>query len=104
MLPLFVRKRNCYLCGRGIGPRGRPSSSASEPRRRLDPIESTLLVSLRQTLRILAFHADIEGSIDARVLLRGEVKAKGLKALLAVAPLEGIDLTRARDLGRDVAL
>ena len=44
---------------------------------------------------------------EARALLRerfGAAKAKGLKALLAAAPLEGIDLTRARDLGRDVAL
>jgi hypothetical protein len=28
----------------------------------------------------------------------------GLKALFASAPLEGIDLTRERDLGRDVDL
>jgi hypothetical protein len=44
---------------------------------------------------------------EARALLRerfGAAKAKGLKALLAAAPLEGIDLTRERDLGRDVAL
>ena len=44
---------------------------------------------------------------DARALLRdrfGAVKGKGLKALLAAAPLEGIDLTRRRDLGRDIKL
>lgn len=44
---------------------------------------------------------------EARAMLRerfGAAKAKGLKALLAGAPLEGIDLTRERDLGRDVAL
>ena len=44
---------------------------------------------------------------EARVLLRtrfGAIHAKGLKALLAAAPLDGIDLTRKRDLGRDVAL
>ena len=44
---------------------------------------------------------------EARSLLRerfGAAKAKGLKALLAAAPLEGIDLTRERDLGRDVVL
>jgi len=34
----------------------------------------------------------------------GAIQAKGLKELLAAAPLEGIDLTRERDLGRDVAL
>ena len=44
---------------------------------------------------------------EARALLRehfGASKGKGLKALLAAAPLEGIDLTRDRDLGRDIAL
>lgn len=44
---------------------------------------------------------------EARALLRerfGVAKAKGLKALLAAAPLEGIDLTRERDLGRHIAL
>jgi hypothetical protein len=44
---------------------------------------------------------------EARALLRerfGAGKASGLKALLAAAPLEGIDLTRKRDLGRDVVL
>ncbi len=44
---------------------------------------------------------------EARALLRerfGATGAKGLKALLAAAPLEGIDLARERDLGRDVPL
>jgi hypothetical protein len=44
---------------------------------------------------------------DARALLRerfGTFKGKGLKALLAAAPLEGIDLTRRRDFGRDIKL
>ena len=44
---------------------------------------------------------------EARVLLRerfGGSKAMGLKALLASAPLEGVDLTRERDFGRDVSL
>ncbi len=43
----------------------------------------------------------------ARVLLRqrfGDGKEKGLKALLAAAPLDGIDLERSRDSGRDVEL
>ena len=42
---------------------------------------------------------------EARNLLRehfGDAKSKGLKALLAAAPLEGIDLSRPRDFGRDV--
>jgi flagellar motor component MotA len=44
---------------------------------------------------------------DARALLQkrfGAGETKGLKALLASAPLEGIDLTRDRDSGRDVKL
>ena len=43
----------------------------------------------------------------ARALLRehfGSRPAEGLKALLAAAPLEGIDFSRERDLGRDVDL
>jgi hypothetical protein len=42
-----------------------------------------------------------------RALLRehfGTDQARGLKALLAAAPLEGIDLGRARDFGRKVDL
>lgn len=41
----------------------------------------------------------------ARALLRehfGGKPAGGLKALLAAAPLEGLDLSRERDFGRDV--
>jgi hypothetical protein len=44
---------------------------------------------------------------ETRALLRerfGAAGARGLKALLAAAPLEGIDLTRDRDLGRRIAL
>jgi hypothetical protein len=44
---------------------------------------------------------------DARALLRQRFSAPtklSLKELLATAPLEGIDLDRARDLGRDVNL
>ena len=43
----------------------------------------------------------------ARALLRehfGSGQTEGLKALLAAAPLEGIDLRRDHDLGRDVDL
>ncbi|HEY2137390.1 MAG TPA: hypothetical protein VGH49_15970 [Xanthobacteraceae bacterium] len=50
---------------------------------------------------------DPEREVETRALLRerfGAGKAKGLKALLASAPLEGIDLGRARDFGRDVDL
>jgi hypothetical protein len=44
---------------------------------------------------------------EARALLRerfGTDAAAGLKALLAAAPLEGIDLTRDRDFGRNISL
>ena len=44
---------------------------------------------------------------EARAILRerfGAGQAKSFKALLAAAPLEGIDLARERDRGRDVAL
>jgi len=42
---------------------------------------------------------------EARALLRerfGAGGTKGLKALLARAPLEGVDLRRDRDFGRDI--
>jgi hypothetical protein len=51
--------------------------------------------------------SDPERAAETRTLLRerfGVPSAKGLKALLAAAPLEGIDLSRARDSGRDVDL
>lgn len=51
--------------------------------------------------------ADPSREAEARTLLRerfGAAQAKGFKALLAGAPLEGIDLTRAHDFGRDSAL
>jgi hypothetical protein len=51
--------------------------------------------------------ADPEQERKARALLREHFApscAQGLKALLASAPLEGIDLSRDGDLGRDVDL
>lgn len=51
--------------------------------------------------------ADPERESDARALLRerfGSGKVTGLKAFLTEAPLEGIDLSRDRDLGRSVNL
>jgi hypothetical protein len=51
--------------------------------------------------------ADPEQEAEARALLRERFirgTGKGLKALLAAAPLEGIELGRGRDLGRDVEL
>jgi len=44
---------------------------------------------------------------EVRNLLRdrfGAAKTKGLKALLAAAPLEGVDLERDRDFGRKIEL
>jgi hypothetical protein len=44
---------------------------------------------------------------QTRALLRehfGASRAKGLKALLVSAPLEGIKLSRSRDFGRDIEL
>jgi hypothetical protein len=51
--------------------------------------------------------SDPAHAAEARALLRerfGALQAKGFKELLAAAPLEGIDLTRERDRGRNVAL
>jgi hypothetical protein len=51
--------------------------------------------------------ADPDRESEARALLRerfGVGPAKGFKALLAAAPLEGIDLSREPDFGRDVRL
>jgi hypothetical protein len=51
--------------------------------------------------------SDPARATETRTLLRerfGAVQAKGLKALLAAAPLDGIDLTRQHDVGRNIAL
>jgi hypothetical protein len=51
--------------------------------------------------------SDPEREAEVRSLLReglGVTKPTGLKALLAAAPLEGIDLARDRRAGRDVEL
>ena len=57
--------------------------------------------------RVVKALADPEREGEARALLRerfGAGKAKGLKALLASAPLRGINLSRDPDFGRDVRL
>ncbi len=59
---------------------------------------------LRQVAGALS---DPERAAEARTLLRERFAApesKGLKALLASAPLDGIDLHRNRDMGRAVEL
>ena len=51
--------------------------------------------------------ADPGREVEARAAMRehfAPAAAKGLKALLAAAPLEGINLRRPRDRGRDVDL
>ena len=50
---------------------------------------------------------DPDRAAEARALLRERFApraVKGLKALLAAAPLEGVDLERVRDTGRPVEL
>jgi hypothetical protein len=59
---------------------------------------------LRDVVQALS---DPERERETRALLRERLAAtrpKGLKTLLASAPVEGIDLTREQDLGRDVNL
>jgi len=56
---------------------------------------------------IAAALADPQRAAETRALLRDRFSARqtrGLKALLAAAPLEGIDLDRDRDSGRNVDL
>jgi hypothetical protein len=55
--------------------------------------------------RVAAALTDPARQADARALLQQrfvEPGAPSLKALLAAAPLEGIDLERSQDIGRDV--
>jgi hypothetical protein len=57
--------------------------------------------------RVAGALTDPTREAEARALLRqrfGDSPAGGLKALLAAAPLEGIDLERPRDRGRTVDL
>ena len=56
---------------------------------------------------VVAALADPDRGEAARSLLRDRFGARppgGLKALLAAAPLEGIEIVRDRDRGRDVDL
>jgi hypothetical protein len=57
--------------------------------------------------RVVSALSDPSHQVEARKLLRQrftEPPRMGLKALLASAPLDGIDLDRSRDPGRDVDL
>lgn len=63
--------------------------------------DAPLLRDIARALR------DPDREAKTRALLRqrfAERRGRGLKALLAAAPLEGIDLERARDVGRRVEL
>jgi hypothetical protein len=56
---------------------------------------------------VAAALSDAKRQATTRTLLRQHLVAPptvGLKALLAAAPLDGIDLVRSRDPGRDVDL
>ena len=56
---------------------------------------------------VAAALVDPERETEARAILREQIAAPrsgGLKALLASAPLDGIDFERSRDVGRDAAL
>ncbi len=48
--------------------------------------------------------SDPARAAETRAALQQRLAPAGLKALLAAAPLEGIDLTRSPDSGRDVEL
>jgi hypothetical protein len=51
---------------------------------------------------VAAALADPRRAADARAVLRARIAGRGgLKALLAAAPLEDVDLARPRDFGRD---
>lgn len=59
---------------------------------------------IRDVARALA---DPQREAEARAVLRANFaapRANGLKALLAAAPLEGIELERSRDMGRTLNL
>ena len=63
--------------------------------------DATLVRNVVRTL------SNSEQEQTTRALLRehfGSGRAEGLKALLAAAPLEGINLSRERDFDRDVDL
>ena len=56
---------------------------------------------------VVAALTDPQRKARARALLRqcfGTDEPRGLKELLAAAPLDGVDLERERDFGRDVDL
>ncbi|HTV96933.1 MAG TPA: hypothetical protein VME42_13055 [Steroidobacteraceae bacterium] len=91
---------------------GKRSSVASHRARRARAGFVRVEISVRKedaplVRRVAAALTDPSRRTDARALLRQRFSAPAklsLKELLASAPLEGIDLDRERDLGRDVDL
>ena len=68
---------------------------------RVRPLDVELIRSVANALR------DPDRDAATRALLRdrfGAPRPRGFKELLAACPLDGVDLERPRDLGRDVAL
>lgn len=60
----------------------------------------------RLVREVAAALGDPEREAATRAILRDKIasaRAGGLKALLAAAPLDGIDLERPRDFGRETA-
>ncbi|HTY85708.1 MAG TPA: hypothetical protein VMB19_15915 [Silvibacterium sp.] len=91
---------------------GKRSSVASHRARRARAGFVRVEISVRKedaplVRRVAAALTDPSRRTAARALLRQRFSAPAklsLKELLASAPLEGIDLDRERDLGRDVDL
>ncbi len=91
---------------------GKRSSVASHRARRARAGFVRVEISVRKedaplVRGVAAALSDPSRRADARALLRQRFSAPAklsLKALLASAPLDGIDLDRARDFGRDVDL
>ena len=57
--------------------------------------------------KVAALLSDPERGAEARAVIRGrfeDLQACSLKSLLAAAPLEGIEIERSRDQGRDIDL
>jgi hypothetical protein len=92
---------------------GKPSSPVSSYRRRLKRrgvvrLEVHVHRDDAELVRgVVKALADPERNAETRSLLRQRFGMRGatdLKALLAAAPLEGVDLSRRRDVARDVDL
>lgn len=65
-------------------------------------VRETDITLVREMARALS---DPDRSVEMRTMLRDRLnvgRKKGLKELLVSAPLEGIDLTREKDYGREI--